>query len=101
MEHRPRPDRGVLLVVAPLLPWNLYFGVGIPGSNKAVLAVLFAVTLLSLISIAVAGSWRSSSARFNPALAGRLRLALNVPYSLLVLGFVAFDVFETVRFGGT
>ncbi len=90
-----------LLVVALLLPWNLYFGLGILGSNKAVLAVLFAVTLLSLISIAVAGSWRSSSARFNPALAGRLRLALNVPYSLLVLGFVAFDVFETVRFGGT
>ena len=90
-----------LLVIALLLPWNLYFGLGILGSNKAVLAVLFAVTLLSLISIAVAGSWRSSSARFNPALAGRLRLALNIPYSLLVLGFVAFDVFETVRFGGT
>ncbi|MGO9381059.1 MAG: hypothetical protein ACLP4W_02925 [Mycobacterium sp.] len=90
-----------LLVVALLLPWNLYFGLGILGSNKAVLAVLFAATLLSLISIAVAGSWRSSSARFNPALAGRLRLALNIPYALLVLGFVAFDVFETVRFGGT
>jgi hypothetical protein len=90
-----------LLVVAMLLPWNLYFGLGIPGSNKSLLAVLFAVTLLSLASIALAGSWRSSSARFNPALAGRLRLTLNVPYALLVLGFVAFDVFETARFGGT
>jgi hypothetical protein len=90
-----------LLVVALLLPWNLYFGMGIPGSNKSVLAVLFAVTLLSLASIALAGSWRSSSARFNPALAGRLRLTLNAPYALLVLGFVAFDVFETARFGGT
>ena len=44
---------------------------------------------------------RRSSARFNAGLAGRLRLALNVPYALLVLGFVAFDVFETARFGGT
>lgn len=90
-----------LLVVALLLPWNLYFGLGIPGSNKTVLAVLLVVTLLSLASIALAGSWRSSGARFNPATAGRLRLALNLPYALLVLGFVVFDVVETVRFGGT
>lgn len=90
-----------LLVVALLLPWNLYFGMGIPGSNKALLAVLFVVTLLALLSIAVAGSWRSSSPKFNAALAGRLRLALNAPYALLVLGFVVFDAFETVRFGGT
>jgi hypothetical protein len=90
-----------LLVVALLLPWNLYFGMGIPGSNEPLLAVLFVVTLLSLASIALAGSWRSSSARFNPALAGRLRLALNAPYALLVVGFVAFDVFETARFGGS
>lgn len=90
-----------LLVVALFLPWNLYFGMGIPGSDKALLAVLFVVTLLALLSIVLAGSWRSSSARFKPALAGRLRLALNAPYALLVLGFVAFDAFETVRFGGT
>ena len=106
-----RPDRrlniaadltaAVMLVVALLLPWNLYFGMGIPGSNHAVLAVLFVVTLLSLASIALAGSWRTSSGRINPELAGRLRLALNAPYALLVVGFVAFDVFETARFGGS
>jgi hypothetical protein len=90
-----------LLVIALLLPWNLYFGIAIPGSNKTLLWVLLAVTLLSLASIAVAGGWRSSGARLNPATAGRLRLALNVPYVLLVLAFVGFDVFETVRFGGT
>nr|WP_231999036.1 hypothetical protein [Mycobacterium sp. 1081908.1] len=90
-----------MLVVALLLPWNLYFGMGIDGSNKPLLAVLFVVTLLSLASIALAGSWRSASPRFNPALAGRLRLALNAPYALLVVGFVAFDVFETARFGGS
>ncbi|BBZ49587.1 DUF7937 domain-containing protein [Mycobacterium heidelbergense] len=85
-----------LLVVALVLPWSLYFGIGIPGSNKALLAALFAVTLLSLVSVAAAGSWRSSS-----AVAGRLRLALNVPYALLVIGFVVFDAVETVRSGGT
>ncbi|OBF04732.1 hypothetical protein A5730_16940 [Mycobacterium sp. ACS4054] len=90
-----------LLVAAVFLPWNLYFGVGIPGSSGALFAVLVAVTVLSLIAVAVAGSWRSSGARFNPATTGRLRLALNVPYALLVLAFVGFDAFETVRFGGT
>ncbi len=90
-----------LVVIALFLPWNLYFGVGIPGSNAALFAVLLAVTLLSIVSVAVAGSWRSSGARFNPETAGRLRLGLNVPYLLLVLAFVGFDAVQTVRFGGT
>jgi len=74
----------VLLIGAVLLPWNLYFGVGIPDSKTALFGVLGAVTLLSLASLAVSG---------------RLRLALNLPYLLLVLGFVLFDVFETIRSG--
>jgi hypothetical protein len=81
-----------LLVVAALLPWNLYFGVGVPDSNTTVFAVLIAVTLLSLIAVALPGS--------GPAGRG-LRLALNVPYLLLVLAFVGFDAFESVRFGGS
>ncbi|MGZ4585101.1 MAG: DUF7937 domain-containing protein [Mycobacterium sp.] len=90
-----------LLVIALFLPWNLYFGVGIPDSDPTLFAMLLAVTVLSVIAVAVAGSWRSSGARFNPATAGRLRLGLNIPYALLVLAFVGFDAFETVRFGGT
>ncbi len=85
----------VLLVAAVFLPWNLYFGIGIPGSSTALFVVLLVVTLLSLVSVA-AGAWRSSGAG-----SGRIRLALNVPYVLLVLAFVGFDVFETVRWGGT
>jgi hypothetical protein len=85
-----------LLVIALFLPWNLYFGVGIPGSRAALFVALLVVTLLSVASVAAAGSWRSSGAR-----SGRLRAALNAPYVLLVLAFVVFDVVETVRFGGS
>ncbi|WP_245830192.1 hypothetical protein [Mycobacterium numidiamassiliense] len=81
-----------LLIVGLLLPWNLYFGIGIPDSNTTLFAVLGAVTLLSLIAVALPAA--------KPG-ANRVRLALNVPYLLLVLAFVGFDVFETVRFGGT
>ena len=86
---------GALLVVALFLPWNLYFGVGVPDSRAALFAVLAAVTLLSLLSIAggYVGPGKSSGA-------GRLRLALNAPYQLLVIGFIVFDVIQTVRAGG-
>lgn len=86
-----------LLVLAVFLPWNLYFGIGIPGSSPALFAALLVVTLLSLASVALAAAARRSSG----AGLRRLRLALNIPYVLLVLAFVGFDVFETVRWGGT
>lgn len=90
-----------LLVAAVFLPWNLYFGVGIPHSSAILFVALLAVTVPSVVAVVAAGSWRSSGARFNPMRAGRLRVALNAPYVLLVLAFVAFDIVETVRFGGT
>lgn len=91
----------VLVVVALFLPWNLYFGLGIPDSNTTVFVVLLGVTLLSVVAFAVAGSWRSGGAPLNPRTAGLIRLLLNVPYLTLVLAFVAFDAAQTVRFGGT
>jgi hypothetical protein len=90
-----------LLILAVFLPWNLYFGLGIPDSSATLFWVLIVVTVLAVVAVAVAGSWRSAGASFNPARAARLRLALNVPYLLLVLAFVVFDAYETVRFGGT
>ncbi len=81
-----------LLILALVLPWNLYFGIGIPDSSITLFAGLLAVTVLSLIAVALAASGRS---------AGGLRFWLNVPYLLLVLGFVGFDAVETIRFGGT
>jgi hypothetical protein len=85
---------GVLVVLAAFCPWNLYFGVGIPGSNASLFALVAVVTLLSLLSVLLThvGPGRSS---------GRLRFLLNLPYLLLVLAFVAFDAFEAIRYGGT
>lgn len=94
---------GVFFVGALLLPWNLYFGFGIPGSHPAVFAALDLATLFGMLSIALtyAGRWRIFGAHFRPARTGRLRLWLNVPYLLLVFGFVVFDVAQTVRYGGS
>jgi hypothetical protein len=89
---------GVLLLIAPLFPWNLYFGIGIPNSSGAVFALLAVVTVLSLVAIAVTYAIGS---RPGNTLAGRLRVALNAPYVLLVAGFVGFDVVQTVRYGGS
>ncbi|MBV9352935.1 MAG: hypothetical protein JOZ23_15580, partial [Mycobacterium sp.] len=55
-------------------------------------------TVLSLGACAVPYAGIS---RFGHVLAARLRIGLNVPYALLVLGFVGFDVIQTVRFGGS
>ncbi len=85
---------GALLVIAVFLPWNLYFGFGIPNSKTVVFAVLGAVTLLSLVSIPLTYAIKSPRA-------SRLRLVLNSPYRLLVLAFIVFDVFQTIKAGGS
>jgi hypothetical protein len=92
---------GFLLLIALVLPWNLYFGVGIPGSRGEVYAVLLVATVLSLVSIVATQVGRMSGPRFNPSPAERLRLALNIPYLLLVVGFVLFDLLQAVRYGGS
>lgn len=87
---------GALVVIAVFLPWNLYFGVGIPNTDRTLFALLVALTLLSLVALIVTrvGPWKSSGAP-------RVRLLLNAPYMLLVIAFVVFDAFETIRFGNT
>ena len=88
----------VLFLIAPLFPWNLYFGIGIPNSSGAVFVLLAVATVLSLVAIAMT---HTIGSRPGNTIAGRLRLALNVPYGLLVAGFVGFDVVQTVRYGGS
>jgi hypothetical protein len=85
----------VLLLIAPLFPFNLYFGIGVPHSNGMLFALLAVATVLSLLAVAVSIATKTSP------LTGRFRLGLNAPYLLLVAGFVAFDVLQTVRYGGS
>lgn len=84
----------VFLALALLFPWNLYFGYAVPDSRTVLWILLWSVTALSVTSAIV------SLARSEPRRGAGLRLALNIPYLLLVLGFVVFDVFESIRFGG-
>jgi hypothetical protein len=78
----------VFLVGATLLPWNLFFGVGIPGSSTAWCAVLIGVTVLAIGSIVAAYARRPG-----------WRTKLSAPYALFVVAVVLFDLFETVRYG--
>lgn len=80
-----------LLILALLLPWDVYFGVGIAGTSGWVFAVLVVVTLLSLVAVVVG----------RKADGDRLRLLLNVPYLLVVAGFVGFTVVQSIRYGDT
>lgn len=89
---------GVLLLIAPLFPWNLYFGIGIPHSSGGLYALLAVVTVLSLVAVAVSSVIGS---RPGTSRAARLRFALNAPYVLLVAAFVGFDVVQTIRYGGS
>lgn len=93
----------VLLCAAPALPWSLYSGAGIPGSDTRLAAALAAITVLALGAVAAtyAGPWGLVGAHPNPVLAGRLRLLLCAPYLLLVVAVVAVDAVQTVRYGGS
>jgi hypothetical protein len=89
----------VMVLAAVFFPWNVHFGVGVPGSSGAVFAVLTVASLLSLASLAATYAGPSRDA--EPSRLWTIRLALNVPYLLLVAAFLAFTLIEVVRFGGT
>lgn len=83
-----------LLLLAPLLPWNVYFGLGVPDSSAVLWGAVGLVTLLSLTAIAASRAGR------DPAKLAQLRLILNLPYLLLILGFIGFDAIQSIKFGG-
>lgn len=93
----------VLLVTAMLLPWNLEFGLGIPGRAGSTFAALAVVTLLA-IGAALAphlGPLRLAAAGSDVRRTGHVRLALSVPYLVVVVCFVGYHVAQTVSGGGT
>lgn len=105
----PRWDYGrdvcaaVLLVAALLLPWNLSFGVGVPDSSLWLFVLLVTVTLSSgatLIATYARGRGTRSASPPAPGPA-RLRFFLNLPYLLVVAGFLVFALVQSARLGGT
>lgn len=92
-----------LLVVAMLLPWNLEFGVGVPGSAGSTFVLLAVVTLLA-IAAALAphlGPLRLGSSHADVGRTSRVRLVLSAAYLVVVICFVGYHVAQTVRGGGT
>jgi hypothetical protein len=93
----------VLLVIALLLPWNLDFGLGVPGSDGLVFAVIAAVTLLAIFAALAPhiGPFRLTAADQNVRRTSRIRLLLGAPYLIAAIGFVVYQLLETWRGGGT
>ena len=92
-----------LLVVALLLPWNLDIGVGVPGRNGLLIAVVVAVTLLAILAALAphVGPFRLTAAGQDVRRAIRIRLLLGVAYLVAAIGFVVYQLLETWRDGGT
>ena len=87
----------VLLILALLLPWNLRFGVGVPGSDGWVFAVLAVATLLAIGAAALPHVRGLTDVRR----AARVRLLLSSGYLLIVIAFVGYHLVQTVQNGGT
>ena len=93
----------MLLLLALLLPWNLEFGLGVPGSNGLFFVVLIFVTLLA-VAAALAphvGPFRLAAPQPDVRRTSLIRLLLTVAYLVLALGFVGYHLLQTVRNGGT
>ncbi|BBX88458.1 hypothetical protein H5U98_25850 [Mycolicibacterium boenickei] len=93
----------VLLVVAMLLPWNLEFGLGVPGSAGSTFVLLAVVTLLA-IGAAVAphaGPFRLAAPTSDVRRTSRIRLVLSAAYLVVVVCFVGYHLAQTVSSGGT
>ena len=92
-----------LLVLALLLPWNLEFGVGVPGSDGSLFAVLAVVTVLAIVAALTPhlGPFRLTAANPDVRRTGRIRLVLSLAYLVVVIGFVGFHLVQTVGDGGT
>ena len=92
-----------LLIVALLLPWNLDFGVGIPVGNGLLIAVVVAVTLLAILAALAphVGPFRLTADGQDVRRTSRIRLLLSFPYLIVAIGFVAYQLLETWRGGGS
>lgn len=93
----------LLVILGLLLPWSVHFGIGIAGTVGWVFGLLVLATLLSLAALAVShvGPRRLDVSGADLRSLAGLRLALNAPYLVMVVGFVGFTVVQSIRYGGT
>jgi hypothetical protein len=92
-----------LLVFALLLPWNLDFGLGVPGSNGLLFVVVAVMTLLA-IAAALAphvGPFRLTAQQSDVRRTSLIRLLLSSSYVIVALGFVGYHLVQTIGDGGT
>ncbi|CRZ17995.1 DUF7937 domain-containing protein [Mycolicibacterium neworleansense] len=92
-----------LLIVAMLLPWNLEFGLGVPGSAGSTFVLLAAVTLLAIGSALAphVGPFRLAAPKADVRRTSRVRLGLSAAYLVVVICFVGYHLVQTVSSGGT
>jgi hypothetical protein len=92
-----------LLIIALLLPWNLDFGVGVPVGSGLLIALVVAVTLLAILAALAphVGPFRLTASDQNVRRTSRIRLLLSIAYLVVAIGFVAYQLLETWRDGGT
>jgi hypothetical protein len=92
-----------LLVLALLLPWNLDFGLGVPGSNSLLFVLVAVVTLLALAAALAphVGPFRLTAPQPDVRRTSRIRLLLSISYPIVAIGFVGYHLVQTVRDGGT
>ena len=92
-----------LLVLALLLPWNLDIGVGVPGRNGLLVALITVVTLLAVLAALAphVGPFRLTASDQDVRRTSRIRLLLSLAYLIVAIGFVAYQLLETWRNGGT
>lgn len=92
-----------LLVLALLLPWNLEFGLGVPGSNGPLFVLVAVVTLLAIAAALTphVGPFRLTGPQPDVRLTSRARSVLSIAYPIVALGFVGYHLVQTLRGGGT
>lgn len=92
-----------LILLALLLPWNIYTGTTISGTTGWVIALLVLLTPMPLAGLVLThlGPKNIRGSGADTAALDRLRPVLALPYLALVAGFLGYAVVQAVRFGGT
>ena len=89
---------GLLLILGSLLPWNIYFGIGIGETVGWALGLLMVVTLLALTALVLTHVRADAG---HTSRSNTMRLMLTAPYFAVVAVFVGFTIVQSIRYGGT